>query len=92
MRQKQLKVLQCRIISKEEDKLSCFLETLEEGTNKRRKQHIIIDENRNVSFWNCTCSHGSVWRFSKKWLGLDKKCQHVEKCIAHLEMLGYFYI
>jgi len=87
-----LKILQCQIFRKEGEELSCFLETLEESTGKRREQHIVIDKDRKVSFWNCTCSHGSVWRFSKKWLGIDKQCQHVKRGIEHLEELGYFYL
>ena len=89
---KKLKILHCQIFRKEEDTLSCYLKTLEEKTEKKREQRVVIDKDRNVSFWNCTCLFGSVFRFSKKWLGTDKKCQHVEKCIEHLTDLGYFYI
>ena len=92
MRKKKLRVLQCRIIRSRGEELSCYLTTLEEGTNKKREQHILIGEDREVASWNCTCAHGSVWRFSKKWLGLDNQCQHIKRCIEHLTELGYFYI
>ena len=91
MKQKKLKVLQCRIIRARGEELSCYLTTEEEGKGQR-EQRIVIDEERNVSDWNCTCAFGAVWRFSKKWLGTDKKCKHVEKCIEHIMELGYFYI
>ena len=85
-------MIQCQIIRKEGDELSCFLMTVDDKTGEKREQKIVIDKNREVSFWNCTCAFGSVWRFSKKWLGTDKKCKHIEKCITHLTDLGYFYI
>jgi len=92
MKKKKLRVIHCQIIRKEGDILSCYLKTLEEETQNKREQRIVIDQNRKISDWNCTCSFGSVWRFSKKWLGTNKKCRHIERCIEHLEELGYFYI
>ena len=89
---KNLKIIHCQIIRKKGEELSCFLKTEEEETHKKRDQRVVIDENRKVSSWNCTCTFGSVYRFSKRWLGTDKKCKHIKKCVKHLEDLGYFYI
>ena len=52
------------------------------------EQRLLVNDNELI-MWGCTCSFGSVYRFSKKLNGKDIKCKHVNEDINLLRYLKY---